>query len=124
MPAIGKLHIPTLNPKNQESYKLEYLIVEPGFTPLLGACTIQQLDLMTVNNDNVFSINAQPTCTKPPLTRDDILLQYNDVFTGQGKLVEELHLEVDAAVHPVKIPTRKVPLAMKDPIKQELDRLE
>jgi hypothetical protein len=79
---------------------------------------------MTINTDNVLSMNVPQASTKPTLTSANILLQYIDVFTGQEKFVQELHLEVDEVVHPVQIPTRKVPLIMKSPIKQELDRLE
>ncbi|CAB3977602.1 Hypothetical predicted protein [Paramuricea clavata] len=87
------------------------LIFEDPQHKLLEKCNTQlimfnksvmtaQLDLMMVNTDNVLSMSVPQAWTKPTLTRADILSQYNDVFTG------------------------KVPLAMKSPIKQELDRLE
>lgn len=44
---------------------------------------------------------------------EDILMRYTDVFTGDGKLQEELHFEV-----------RKLPVALKEPLQEELDRLD
>ena len=41
-----------------------------------------------------------------------------------GKLDGELHLRIDTAVQPTKIPTRKVPLSLKSDLKKELDRLQ
>ena len=54
---------------------------------------------------------------------EDYISQYTDVFTGEGKLEGLLHLEIDKNVQPVQLPTRKVPIALKEPLKQELDRL-
>jgi hypothetical protein len=48
---------------------------------------------------------------------------YKDVFTGEGRFEEKLHLEVNKEIPPTKIPVRKVPIALKKPIKEELDRL-
>ena len=45
------------------------------------------------------------------------------VFTEEGKLEGYLHLEVDESIPPVVLPVRKVPLAVKEPLKAELDRL-
>lgn len=53
--------------------------------------------------------------------------KFKSVFEGQGKLGKldgSLTLEVDDGVKPVKMPARKVPHAIKDKLKQELDRLE
>ena len=35
----------------------------------------------------------------------------------------DLHLEIDQHVPPVQLPTRKVPIAIKEKLKEELDRL-
>ena len=46
-----------------------------------------------------------------------------DLFTGEGKLEALLHLEIDRNVQPVQLPTRKVLIALREPLKHELDRL-
>ena len=52
-----------------------------------------------------------------------LLADYKDVFVGQGKLEEKLHLTLDNSVAPVILPVRKVPIAIKEPLKKEIDRL-
>ena len=53
----------------------------------------------------------------------DYVSQYKDVFTGEGKLDGKLHLEIDKNVQPVQLPTWRMPIALREPLKQELDRL-
>ena len=54
----------------------------------------------------------------------DILRAYKDVFTWLGCVPGQQHIQIDPAVAPVIHPPRKVPLALKDQIKSELDRME
>lgn len=49
--------------------------------------------------------------------------EFQDVFSGDGKLQGKLHLENDKSVPPVVLPVRKIFFAIKDSIKQELGRL-
>lgn len=51
-------------------------------------------------------------------------LNSNQYLKDNGKLDSSLTLEVDEGVKPVTMPARKVPLAIKHKLKQELDRLE
>ena len=46
------------------------------------------------------------------------------MFDDLGKLDGELHLRIDTAVQPKKIPTRKLPLSLKSDLKKELDLLQ
>ena len=87
--------------------------------PSLGFETIQMLKLMPVNMDNVLTVNNQPKI----LTEAEVTTVYKDVFVGEGRFEEKLHLEVNKEVPPTKLPVRKVPIAFKKPIKEELDRL-
>ena len=45
------------------------------------------------------------------------------MFQGQGTFPGTLHLEIDESVPPVQLPTRRIPLAVKDQFKAELKRL-
>ncbi|KAK3714128.1 hypothetical protein QZH41_002780 [Actinostola sp. cb2023] len=118
---IGTISVVTANPKNGQQYKIEFVITEKGLKPLLGAPTIQHLKLMSVNKENVMSVDIKSH--NNGLTVEDVIAQYKDVFTGEGKLQEELHLEVDRNVPLVKLPVRKIPVALKEPVKDEIDRL-
>ena len=54
---------------------------------------------------------------------EDYISQYTDVFTGKGKLEGLLHLEIDKNVQSVQLPTLKVPIALREPLNREVDRL-
>ena len=119
--ALGMLTAETLNPKNDERYLIEYLIVSRGLNPLLGARTIQQLHLMNINEANIMSMDTEDR--KKVLTQSDIADSYAHVFAGEGALEGKQHLEIDECVPPVKLPVRKVPIAVRGQLKEELDRL-
>ena len=51
------------------------------------------------------------------------LQEYAEVVRGEEKLGGNLHLEIDLNVSPVQLPT-KVPIAIKEKLKEELARLE
>lgn len=70
-----------------------------------------------MNTDNIRSV-SDTAATQPA-----IVSKCEDVFSGEGKLEEKLHLEIDKSVTPVELPARKVPFAVKEPLKQELERL-
>ena len=57
------------------------------------------------------------------MSQQDIVNSYSDVFKTKRKLEEQLHLELDESVQPVQLPPRRVPLAVKDKLQAELERL-
>ena len=57
------------------------------------------------------------------MSAQDVIKDYPDLFKGEGKLQGQLHLELDETVQPVQLPPRRVPLAVKDKLKAELERL-
>ena len=108
----------TCNPKNDETYLIEYTVVSTGLKALLGVQSIQQFSLMSVNIDNIYVCVSGDTSSSPTLLAD-----YKDVFVGQGQLEEKFRLTVDKSAALVILPVRKVPIAMKEPLKNEIDRL-
>ena len=54
---------------------------------------------------------------------EDYISQYTNVFTREGKLEGLLYLEIDRNVQPVQLPTRKVPITLREALKHTLDRL-
>ena len=55
---------------------------------------------------------------------EEVTASYSDVFNGLGCMEGALHLEVDSTVAPAVMPPRRVPLTLKDKLKDELTRLE
>ena len=54
----------------------------------------------------------------------EVTASYSDVFKGLGYMEGALPLEVDRTVAPAIMPPRRVPLTLKDRLKDELTRLE
>lgn len=55
---------------------------------------------------------------------NDVISEYNDLFEGIGCLPGKHRIVIDKSVPPVIHPPRKIPLAMKAKVKEELDRME
>ena len=88
-------------------------------TSILGARSSVQMGLVTVDEQSVMKVDQST------LQMEDILHEYPEVFNGEfGCFAGELHLKVDLTVTPIQLPVRKMPLALKDCLKDELDRLQ
>ena len=57
------------------------------------------------------------------VTTDSLLNTYSDVFEGLGCLPGELHLNINKSVPPVQNAPRKLPLAVKEPVKVKIDAM-
>ena len=127
MSVIGKAKIALVNPKNMESYLIDFTIVDGNFAPLLGLETAQKMKLLVVQTQNILSIREDAlSCDaeKPAFTRDAVMSAYSDVFGEELDHMEgKVNLETDPNVAPTVIPPRRVPVALKEDLKNELDRL-
>ena len=66
---------------------------------------------------------TQSVKSAPIRSKQDLIARYPECFDGIGKLKSEYHITLDPAVPPVVHPPRKVPISMKDEIKDELDNM-
>ena len=76
MSAVGKAKISLVNPKNMESYLIDFTIVDGNFAPLLGLETAQKMKLLVVQTQNILSIREDTlSCDaeKPKFTRDAVM---------------------------------------------------
>ena len=72
-------------------------------------------------------LNVTGAVDKPDFERlsmKEINATYSDGFKGLGCMEGKLHLELDERVTPEIMPPRRVPLSLRDRLKQELTRLE
>ena len=83
---------------------------------------MQQMNLITVCYENILSLSLKTNRTA--LTKAPLMTKYSDVFQGTGKFEEPYKLIVESDSVPVVHPSRPVPLALKEDLKEELDRLE
>ena len=68
--------------------------------------------------ENITSVEKETEARG--LTMDQISTQFHDVFNGEGRLEKKLHLEIDDMIESVRQPVRRIPVAMKPRLKEEL----
>ena len=83
---------------------------------ILGLSTCSDLNLITVNNE----VKKRPSDANLHQT---ILREYSDVFDGIGCFERNCKITLDPNVAPVVHPPRRVPVALRDALKHELDSL-
>ena len=90
----------------------------------VAATTYQEI---TLNQENVLLIKPEKQQWKTeikPVSIEQLDKEFPENFTGTGKLPGQYNIEVDSNVKPKIHPPRKVPVALKEKLKKELDRLE
>lgn len=68
----------------------------------------------------IYTLNA----TEPPLDKEMVLSEFNDVFRGVGLFKGECSIRIDGDATPVVNPPRRVPVALRDKLQLELERME
>ena len=108
---LDKKQSKVVNPKNNKKYSIEFHLVRGDCKSILGLRASEYLQLLTVNNQDIFSVESSGVEEKGPKVKGYIS-QCTDVFPGEGKPDGLLHLEIDKNVQPVQLSTRKVPIAI------------
>lgn len=117
MRPLGKTSLKLVNPKTKKLYNTEFVVVEQENIPILGSQTIQEMKLVTIHYDNILAM------TDDVLTEQSVFSQYKDVFDGTGSLEGTCILQTDPSVKPIVHPPRKIPVALRERLKTELDCL-
>ena len=98
---LGVAKLEVKNPRTDEISDINFTVVPNRYTGLLGLKTIQKLNLITVNDDRFIAA------------------------VGSSDLGDlgEVTLTVDPEVNAKALPCRKLPIAVQDTVKREIDRL-
>ena len=91
------------------TYPLLFVIVDIDSVPILGLKASERLNLI----QRVHTIDMT----------NDILEQYDDCFDEIGTLPKVHRIVIDENVPPVVHSSRKIPIALKEEVKEELDRM-
>ena len=82
---LGTTRLKVTNPKTGKKYSTEFVVVPDDLTPLLGARTAQQMELITVHEDHFVSV---PPPQKKPCedirsiaATDELVRRYPEVFS-------------------------------------------
>ena len=109
--------------------------------PVMGVCTVNvkcrgrvhQLKFFAINERNRQPILGRAACERLGLVQrvhsvqsasEKIFSDYKDLFNGLGCLPGQHAIDIDKGVPPTASACRKVPFALRDPLKQELKRME
>ena len=117
----GMLKLLVKHPRTGQSEYLDFYIASHHNQPLLGIEACLKFDLLSVNHDNICSLESAVT---EPLTMDVISREFADIFEGYGKFEGTVCLNVDDSVQPVRMPLRKLPIPVRDRVANELQHLE
>ena len=80
LPVLGKCRVSMRNPKNSKKYNVEFVVVKGNYTPLIGSGASQQMNLVTVHQENI----QQVTTDTQSLTLNQVIEEFGDVFQEQG----------------------------------------
>ena len=109
---LGKCRIVMKNTKNRKRYSVEFVVVGQEFVPILGKRTSEQMNLITVNYENISLVN-------------DNFSNFNDVFSDElGTLPGVVRLTVDPESTPHAIISCRVPISLKNKVRTKLNELE
>ncbi|KAJ8319700.1 LOW QUALITY PROTEIN: hypothetical protein KUTeg_002743 [Tegillarca granosa] len=89
---------------------------------VIGAKTCKEMGLL--KRVNAITQSTPALYQGMTILSDDIEQQYSDLFTGLGCLPGTHTIRVDESVPPVIHPPRKIPIALRDCVKTELDRIK
>ncbi|XP_054278887.1 uncharacterized protein K02A2.6-like [Macrosteles quadrilineatus] len=112
---------------NDKVYCMTFQIVDiPAYQrPLISAETCKQLKILQVKAQLCKVEDVDTSLSNNTNQQDnDIIDEFDDVFTGLGCLPGIFHLEVDATVDPVKNSPRKVSIPLRKQLKEKIDELE
>jgi transposase InsO family protein len=93
---------------------------------LLGLPTCLKLGLVTLHHEITTDKRTAKRPAKPQgdlNIRQKILREYSDVFKGIGCFDGECHITIDKNVPPVIHPPRRIPVALRGALKEELGSL-
>ena len=103
---------------NSTVYNLDFQIVDKPAASLLGLKDSLKMDLIKLH-EQVHEINSSNDF------RSEVLIKHKDLFDDHlGKLPVVYAMKVDSSVAPVIKPPRKIPVALEESVKKELDRME
>ncbi|PIK38375.1 hypothetical protein BSL78_24788 [Apostichopus japonicus] len=97
-----------------QNTKLEFIIADVNAQPLLGATTSESLGLI----QRIASVEKEHD-----VSYESLLLDTQEIFTALGCIPGVQTMEVEGDAKPVIHAPRKIPIALRDKVKQELDRM-
>lgn len=105
--SIGEVDV-ICSVRNEKSRVRFIVVVDDRFSPILGRESCVDLGL-------VKRINS--------VSEDDLLIKYKDVFHGLGCFKKDFSIELKENATPSSKPASRIPLALREKLKDELENL-
>lgn len=117
---VGKCQVKLRNPVNKMTYNVEFQVVDDNLIPLISGKAAEEMCLITINYENFKQLHAVTTTDV-----EKLVSEYGEVFdqTELGQLPGEVHLYTEKGSKPKQLPARRVPIAVKSKLKDELSTL-
>lgn len=120
---LGQCTLQVKNPHNGKEYRLKFIVVENNtYRAILGSKSCQEMQLINVVHHNIMAMDTKKESQQ--WSTEQIKQENGNVFEGDGLLKGKLKLEIDEQVELVKLPKRRVPTALYEPLKKELIDLQ
>lgn len=123
---LGQVKVPCR--RLDRKYRLVLQVVEGDHRPLLSAKASRELGFVKFCRAVSF---VEPSAKSPDklfniyrIKAQEIIDEHQELFTGYGMLPGVVSLEVDTSIHPSIQPPRRVPIAVREKLKRELESLE
>ena len=131
LPVVGQVIIPVW--KEGQRFKLDCKLVDNidirsilGRKACLGMNIFQYMDNEEIHKPEVGNapVYTMTSASSSGLNRADLTRQFPRVFAEEvGQLEGEYHIKLDATISPVQHAPRRVPVALRDQLKAELDKM-
>lgn len=122
---LGEVKIPCRRLKRR--YRLVLQVVDVDHQPLLSAKASRVLGFVKFCKSVTFgkSDDAKSSLLRiHTIEAEKIIGEHKEIFSGYGKFDGQVSLEVDPSISPSIQPPRRVPIAMRNKLKKELESLE
>lgn len=116
--SLGQCRVCMQN-RQGKSTELEFEILETKHHTLLSLDTCLNLQLLSYEAECVCLAEAGEGLTKEKIVED-----YKDVFSGTGCLAGEYDIPVDSSIPAVQNRPRRIPLTMKKAVEEKLKAME
>ena len=103
-----------------DTEQLLFFVTDSADVPSLGHNACDKLNLVK----RVYPCQPMPQQQHPCLTKDEMIYEYKDVFTGVGQYKKECNSELIANAQGVIQPPGKFPYANQPKVKEALDGLK
>ena len=99
--------------------RAKFLVIDDAPSSLLSGKTCEELELLSIKRE--LLVNS--VSDVKGLTKDTILREHNDVFTGLG-YIGNYKIELTEGAVPKQDAPRTVPVALRDDLKKKLHEME